>query len=70
HRAVSSGRADRIPSDILALVFVFALPEHMNTVPSENDVPLSVSHVCRLFRRVALETPQLWSTITFDFSRP
>ncbi|KAJ7722122.1 hypothetical protein DFH07DRAFT_857169 [Mycena maculata] len=68
-RAVCLARPDRIAPEILALVFVFTLPDHLTTVPSEKDAPISVSRVCRHWRQVALATPQLWSTMTIDFSR-
>ncbi|KAJ7728300.1 hypothetical protein DFH07DRAFT_690074, partial [Mycena maculata] len=62
-RALSLARPDRITPEILALVFVFSLPNHLTTVPSEKDAPISVSRVCRHWRQVALATPQLWSTM-------
>ncbi|KAJ7728297.1 hypothetical protein DFH07DRAFT_223063 [Mycena maculata] len=70
-RAVRLTRPDRITPEILALalVFVFTLPDHLTTVPSEKDAPISVSRVCRHWRQVALATPQLWSTMSVDFSR-
>lgn len=42
---------------LLARVFTFAVT---NVV--------AVSHVCRLWRAVALQTPQLWSTLSIDLS--
>ncbi|KAJ7105910.1 hypothetical protein C8R44DRAFT_858444 [Mycena epipterygia] len=68
-RAVSHARPDRIAAEILAHIFTYALPNHLLTLPSADDAPISVARVCRYWREIALGTPQLWATMTLDFSR-
>ncbi|KAG2010079.1 hypothetical protein CC2G_012927 [Coprinopsis cinerea AmutBmut pab1-1] len=47
----------RLPVEILALIFIQG---------AQDDVyfPVTVSHVCRAWRRIALRTPALWRRIT------
>ncbi|KAJ7494926.1 hypothetical protein FB451DRAFT_1019669, partial [Mycena latifolia] len=70
HRALHRVRPERIVADVLTLIFVFALPEDLETLPSEHHAPISVSRVCRYWRDVAFAAPELWSRINLDFSRP
>lgn len=53
-----------LPNDLLRLIF-----QHGSTGNNAGcEFALSVSHVCRHFRRIALDTPLLWSTITNEHS--
>ncbi|KAJ6484309.1 hypothetical protein DFH09DRAFT_1054634, partial [Mycena vulgaris] len=69
HRALHRVRPERIVADVLILIFVSALPEDLETLPSENHAPMSVSRVCRYWRNVSFAAPELWSRIHLDFSR-
>ncbi|TDL21204.1 hypothetical protein BD410DRAFT_308135 [Rickenella mellea] len=51
---------NRLPNEILAIVF--EMTRHFSG-NSQNQFPVCVSHVSRRFRRVALATPSLWTTI-------
>ncbi|KAI0321082.1 hypothetical protein OF83DRAFT_1168769 [Amylostereum chailletii] len=61
-----------LPVELLARVFEFhaiAQPpglSHFNTVPSNALGWITVSHVCRFWRQVALNHPGLWERIAFD----
>jgi len=50
---------NRLPVEILALIFLSG---------SEDDIffPITVSHVCRTWRHIALRTPALWRRITLS----
>ncbi|KLO16915.1 hypothetical protein SCHPADRAFT_189908 [Schizopora paradoxa] len=63
---------NRLSSDILSMIFYF-VHENVADDDPENDHPiplllfrsaLTLSHVCRQFRSVALGLPKLWSTIS------
>ncbi|KAJ7200080.1 hypothetical protein B0H12DRAFT_1244514 [Mycena haematopus] len=63
-----SRRALALPPEILAEIFLFCLPScaGLPNIPYPNDAPLVLCGVCRLWRHVALTTPQLWSSIYID----
>ncbi|KAI0632068.1 hypothetical protein C8Q77DRAFT_1060642 [Trametes polyzona] len=52
-------RITQLPNEVLAHIFVLG---------AEEDVmfPVTVSHVCRAWRYIALHTPRLWRRITLD----
>ena len=61
-----------IPVEIIREVFIFSIPQRLDLCqPSVRTAPLQVSHVCSSWRRTALDTPQLWSSIAIGptFSR-
>ncbi|KAJ3560141.1 hypothetical protein NP233_g11027 [Leucocoprinus birnbaumii] len=61
----------RIPQSLLRKIFMFCLPFTWNPTMSNREAPVLLSQVCRLWRRVAFDTPQLWSSIhiTLNTSR-
>ncbi|KAJ3536870.1 hypothetical protein NMY22_g5842 [Coprinellus aureogranulatus] len=58
HRALLSPFR-RIPGDILGLIFLAA--RHNHGFPA-----IAISHVCRAWREMALNMPQLWAVISFN----
>ncbi|KAK2465197.1 hypothetical protein APHAL10511_002551 [Amanita phalloides] len=48
-----------LPCELLALVFVLG-------AESDPMLPITISHVCRTWRRLALRTPALWRRVTLD----
>lgn len=61
-----------LPPEILAQVFVFAAESYItvDTGPPVRDLSVSqvnaISGVCSSWRRIALDTPQLWSCVHFE----
>lgn len=55
-------RITQLPAEIFAHIFVLG---------AEDDVrlPVVVSHVCRMWRAVALHTPSLWAHVSLDSRR-
>ena len=71
--SVSNHFINRLPAELLALVFINALPTICFAKgvkpPSLTQSPLNVSHVCRDWRCLALSTPQLWARVYFDINK-
>ncbi|TFK23103.1 hypothetical protein FA15DRAFT_670834, partial [Coprinopsis marcescibilis] len=68
----TSALINRLPSELLCLVFSYCLNEPRLTgdgyyiYEGERSVPeVTVSHVCQHWRGVALSFPQLWSTFRY-----
>ena len=63
----------RLPYEVLAHVFVEALPSIHTAAdvkrPSNRRVPVSASHICREWRAIALATPQLWTHIYLNVDK-
>lgn len=64
--AATTSQKDRLPPEILAAIFV-----HLSEPDSSEDERsgfvqdlFSVTHVCRFWRQVAINAPELWSEIT------
>ncbi|KAJ2911671.1 hypothetical protein MD484_g8741, partial [Candolleomyces efflorescens] len=64
--AVSSP-CKRIPADILLEIFLACIPSLPPQLPMSKQHPaVVVSHVCRLWRTIALKSSLLWSTIHLE----
>ncbi|KAG7098245.1 hypothetical protein E1B28_000209 [Marasmius oreades] len=64
-----SGLFLRIPPEILLEIFYAMCSGGSNLIPDPALVdvpPLLLAHVCRLWRKVALSTPKLWSRFVLD----
>ncbi|TDL24393.1 hypothetical protein BD410DRAFT_119647 [Rickenella mellea] len=61
---VARSGLDRIPDEILACIF-----ESGHAMEDQYFFSLTVSHVCRRFRDVALKTPYLWTRINGKIKR-
>ncbi|KZV66796.1 hypothetical protein PENSPDRAFT_654589 [Peniophora sp. CONT] len=62
---------NRVPSEVLSLVFSWLsqLEPFATTRSSNRNIGWAkVTHVCQEFRRIALESPSLWTNITDDFA--
>ncbi|KIK66200.1 hypothetical protein GYMLUDRAFT_38014 [Collybiopsis luxurians FD-317 M1] len=67
----------RLPPEILQKIFLccvddpdpddFRLTSEVNSLDARN-APWSLAHVCKLWRSIALSSPQLWSFLTIDLS--
>ncbi|KAI5885890.1 uncharacterized protein SCHCODRAFT_02477270, partial [Schizophyllum commune H4-8] len=52
-----------VPAEILQHIFRYTLPESHNALLSPDEAPIILTRVCRVWRVVALSTPELWSSI-------
>ncbi|KAG8910242.1 hypothetical protein FRC01_006447, partial [Tulasnella sp. 417] len=56
-----------LPYDILYLIFTFVWT---GTGQKQHDFPIIISHVCRLWRQYALDTPGFWTSLKFEKQIP
>ncbi|KAI5896526.1 uncharacterized protein SCHCODRAFT_02569175 [Schizophyllum commune H4-8] len=53
-----------LPPEILSQIFLQTLPIHLyDARPHTGAKPLIISHVCRLWRDIAIDLPSLWTTL-------
>ncbi|KAF8426142.1 hypothetical protein L210DRAFT_3335584, partial [Boletus edulis BED1] len=50
----------RLPVELHGRIFVECLPDGPYVEPASKEAPLLLVQVCRRWREVALQTPQLW----------
>ena len=55
--------ARRLPIDIFQEIFLHTLPETHNALMDPHKCPLLLTRICHGWRKIALSTPQLWSSI-------
>lgn len=53
----------RLPVELWRDIFAHCLSTHRNPTLSYSEAPLLLTHVCSLWRSIALTTPQLWTRI-------
>ena len=65
----------RLPVEIITEIFLFCLPvlsdsDRWTVTPSasQDQAPLLLCHVCSLWRRIALQTPALWTSLIMELS--
>lgn len=68
----SNGHVFNVPTEILCVIFIFARdlsllfdPKRFKSPPCE----ITISHVCKSWRTIALDLPQLWSAYRYTPSR-
>nr|GAT56222.1 predicted protein [Mycena chlorophos] len=61
--------ARQIPVEVLQAIFLFALPVSQFVKPSANTAPLLLCQICSPWRRVALNLPQLWTSLSLRTDR-
>ncbi|KXN91364.1 hypothetical protein AN958_01021 [Leucoagaricus sp. SymC.cos] len=59
---------NKLPPHILREIFTFCLPYGRNPVMSNKEAPVLLGQVCRGWRQVAHNTPQLWTAIHISLS--
>ncbi|KAF7293323.1 F-box domain-containing protein [Mycena chlorophos] len=59
-------RLAALPREVLSIIFTFTLDGH---TPSKLKSPLLLLEVCRLWRDVALSTPQLWVEVLWTLTK-
>lgn len=55
------GRLSTTP-ELLSIIFVFCLPKY-NMMPESQRAPVLLTRICRYWRKLALNTPELWSRL-------
>ncbi|KAJ3516485.1 hypothetical protein NLJ89_g1086 [Agrocybe chaxingu] len=53
----------RLPPEILQQIFLFTIPDNHYAVVSPNDAPVSLTHTCGRWRRIAVKMPSLWTSV-------
>ncbi|KAJ7858783.1 hypothetical protein B0H13DRAFT_2075730 [Mycena leptocephala] len=62
---VSRGGPPSLPSDVLSAIFIFFMPV---TLPAKADDPLLVlPQVCRAWKDLVSQSPELWASISVSF---
>ncbi|KAJ6454378.1 hypothetical protein C8R45DRAFT_601914 [Mycena sanguinolenta] len=57
-----------LPFELRSKIFCLCLPSDGRVRPSPTTAPLLLAQVCKHWRAVALATPELWSSVFFEFS--
>ncbi|KAF8956071.1 hypothetical protein BDZ97DRAFT_1853506 [Flammula alnicola] len=60
-----------LPAELLSHIFTLVFNAYPTSVPPprRTSSPLSLCHTCSRWRKVALDTPELWSDVVFRYSR-
>ncbi|KAJ7461660.1 hypothetical protein FB451DRAFT_1268774 [Mycena latifolia] len=64
--AALSRRILALPPEILAEIFIHCVPDSEFVKPDINSAPLLLCGICRQFREIALSTPELWNSLSFE----
>ncbi|TDL21662.1 hypothetical protein BD410DRAFT_828905 [Rickenella mellea] len=59
---------NELPVELLVEIFLCCLPMRSFPRPSTREAPLLLGRICRVWRSVSLDTPQLWAQITLENS--
>ncbi|KAG1874366.1 hypothetical protein F4604DRAFT_740614 [Suillus subluteus] len=65
HRGFSSP-IWRLPTEILAQIFLYCIPEDGNWTPAPYLAPVLLTTVCRRWREVAVDMPSLWHRLRLE----
>ncbi|KAK7040089.1 hypothetical protein VNI00_009894 [Paramarasmius palmivorus] len=60
----------QVHTDVLREIFSQCLPQHQLPAPRALEAPLLFTEVCRLWRKVAIDTPELWTRVHFCLPHP
>jgi hypothetical protein len=56
-----------LPPEMTSEIFIHCLPSKRYTgVVNTDEAPLLLTHVCRVWRQIAISTPALWATFNID----
>ncbi|KAG1851863.1 hypothetical protein DFJ58DRAFT_419232 [Suillus subalutaceus] len=56
----------RLPTEILAQIFLYCIPEDGNWAPAPYLAPMLLTTVCRRWREVAVDMPSLWRRLGLE----
>lgn len=73
HLRLTSNRHDGklevgLPFELRSKIFLHCPPSDGRVRPNPEEIPLLLIQICRRWRAVALATPELWSSIFFEFT--
>ncbi|KAJ7929564.1 hypothetical protein B0H13DRAFT_1564838, partial [Mycena leptocephala] len=60
-----------VPPEITGIIFIHCLPSNPLPFrewapwPSPHEAPLLLAQICRRWREICLDTPELWKSIAF-----
>ncbi|KAJ6477543.1 hypothetical protein C8R45DRAFT_833427 [Mycena sanguinolenta] len=54
-----------LPPEITTEIFLGCIPSQSNLSESPSEAPLLLAQICRQWRQIALDTPQLWRSLVF-----
>jgi hypothetical protein len=56
----------RLPTEILAEIFRYCVPESGNFAPEPHVAPMLLTRVCRQWREIAVDMPDLWCRLRLE----
>ncbi|KAG2152571.1 uncharacterized protein EDB93DRAFT_1336514 [Suillus bovinus] len=56
----------RLPKEILAEIFLYCMPVYEISTPSPHVAPLLLTRVCKRWREIALDMPNLWCRLRLE----
>ncbi|KAG1816230.1 hypothetical protein EV424DRAFT_1075805 [Suillus variegatus] len=62
----SSSPIGRLPTEILAEIFLYCIPEDANWAPAPDLAPMQLTAVCRRWREIAVNMPNLWRRLRLE----
>ncbi|KAG1786523.1 uncharacterized protein HD556DRAFT_1046991 [Suillus plorans] len=62
----SSSPIGRLPTEILAEIFLYCIPEDANWTPAPDLAPMQLTAVCRRWREIAVNMPNLWRRLRLE----
>ncbi|KAF7348110.1 F-box domain-containing protein [Mycena sanguinolenta] len=66
---IESAAHAKLPPELLAQIFLFCSPPTEVVLPPKSDHPLlTLTQICRTWRELALDVPELWATISVTFA--
>ncbi|TDL22674.1 hypothetical protein BD410DRAFT_213162 [Rickenella mellea] len=57
---------NKLPIELLVEIFLYCLPTDRFPVASSSEAPILLGMICRVWRSVSLNTPQLWAKISLS----
>ncbi|KAJ7080940.1 hypothetical protein B0H15DRAFT_855580 [Mycena belliarum] len=52
-----------LPPEVVSLIFIRCIPSGSPVYPSPIEAPLLLTQICRQWREIAIDTPELWQSI-------
>ncbi|KAG1786555.1 uncharacterized protein HD556DRAFT_1414793 [Suillus plorans] len=62
----SSSPIGRLPTEILAEIFLCCIPEDANWAPAPDLAPMQLTAVCQRWREIAVNMPNLWRRLRLE----